>query len=160
MTNRAAKEGVSDELQGWLDSISTYEREFKKWEGRVEKILKRYRDERNDRNDNARFNVLWSNVQTLVPATFSRLPVPDVTRRFKDNDPVGRVAALILERALDFEIQHYNDYRATLDQSVHDRFLGGRGTAWVRYEPHFKALPGKPDDGVQITEDADEPEIK
>ena len=103
-----AKTQPSEELQSWLDAISSYEREFKKWEGRVEKILKRYRDESRDNKDSAaKFNILWSNVQTLVPATFSRLPVPDVTRRFKDNDPVGRVAAQILERALDFEIQHY-----------------------------------------------------
>lgn len=158
--NKAKTEGVSEELQGWLDSISTYEREFKKWEGRVEKILKRYRDEQRDKTSESRFNILWSNVQTLVPATFSRLPIPDVTRRFKDNDPVGRVAALILERALDFEIQHYQDYRTTLDQGVHDRFLGGRATAWVRYEPHFKALQGQSNDGVQITEDQDKPEIQ
>ena len=161
--NKAGKEGVTEELQEWLDAISTYEREFKKWEGRVEKIVKRYRDENSDSKTvgvDARFNILWSNVQTLVPATFSRLPVPDVTRRFKDNDPVGRVAALILERALDFEIQHYSDYRATMTQAVHDRFLGGRATAWIRYEPHFKAIPGEPDDGVQITEDKSEPELK
>lgn len=158
MATRADKEGVSSELQDWLDCISTYEREFKKWEGRVEKILKRYRDESRDNKTNveARFNILWSNVQTLVPATFSRLPVPDVTRRFKDNDPVGRIAALILERGLDFDVQHYPDYRATMAQSVLDRFLGGRASAWVRYEPHFKPM----DEGVQITEDADEPEVQ
>lgn len=158
MPNKAKSEGVTSELQEWLDAISTYEREFKKWEGRVDKILKRYRDESRDNKSSgtdSRFNILWSNVQTLVPATFSRLPIPDVTRRFKDNDPVGRIAALILERALDFEIQHYNDYRSTLSQSVHDRFLGGRASAWVRYEPHFKAIEGE-----QITEDVEEPEIK
>lgn len=158
--NRSEKEGVSDELIEWRDAISTYEREFAKWEKRVDKILKRYRDEERKDNGQSRFNILWSNVQTLVPATFSRLPIPDVTRRFKDNDPVGRVAAQILERALDFEIQHYVDYRATMDQGVHDRFLGGRATAWVRYEPHFKAIEGQPQDGVQITEDTDEPEIQ
>lgn len=142
-------------LQDYLDAIASYEREFKKWEGRVEKILKRYRDERaNDRSGGAKFNILWANVQTLIPACFSRLPQPDVSRRFKDNDPVGRVAALILERALDFEVQHYADYRTTMKQSVHDRFLGGRGTSWTRYEPKFKPAD------VQITEDVQEGEIE
>jgi hypothetical protein len=146
-------------LNGWLECISTYEREFSKWESRVEKILKRYRDERNTTSDNrARFNILWSNVQTLTPATFSRIPQPDVSRRFKDNDPVGRVASLILERALEFEITHYPDYRATLKQSVQDRFLGGRGTCWARYEPHIKAIPGESVDGDSVTEDTDGPQ--
>jgi hypothetical protein len=156
--DNVSPDGVPDRLQDYLDCISTYEREFKKWEGRVDKIIKRYRDDNRDNRTNtqAKFNILWSNVQTLVPACFARLPQPDVTRRFRDNDPVGRVAALILERALDFEVQHYTDYRTTMKQSVYDRFLGGRGTSWVRYEPHFKAAKGQPEDGVQVTEDSDE----
>ena len=154
---RKTKE-VSTEVQRYLGVISAYEREFKKWESRNERILKRYRDEARDNktNSQAKFNILWSNVQTLVPATFAKLPQPDVSRRFKDSDPVGRVAALILERCLDFEIQHYADYRSTLRQDVFDRFLGGRGTAWARYEPHFRAGQAQPDDGLQITEDTDE----
>lgn len=150
---------VTSELKSWLDDVAAYEREFKKWEGRTEKILKRYRDEfRNDGagNASAKFNILWANVQTLVASTFARLPKPDVSRRFRDNDPVGRVASLILERDLEYHVQHYPEYRYTLKQCVSDRFLGGRGTAWVRYEPHFRA--GElPVDGLQVTEDVDEP---
>lgn len=148
----------SAQLQDYLGSIRAYEREFKKWETRVDRILKRYRDEDRPSNKSsiARFNILWSNVQTLVPATFSRLPQPDVSRRFRDNDPIGRVAALLLERGLDFEVQHYADYRYAMRACVYDRFLGGRGTAWARYEPHFRTKAGQPDDGSQITEDTDE----
>ena len=145
----------TDKLQTYLDAISSYEREYKKWESRVEKILKRYKDDsRNTGDRTAKFNILWSNVQTLVPACFSRLPQPDVSRRFKDNDPIGRVAALILERALEFEVQHYPDYRTTMKQSVYDRFLGGRGTSWARYEPKFKEADS------QITEDTQEAQVE
>src|SRR6185369_12038296 len=133
--------GSDSKVEGWLAHIAAYDREFKKWQGRVEKILKKYRDESRPQGaGSTRFNILWANVQTLVPATFSRLPRPDVSRRFSDRDPVGRVAALILERALDYEIQHYGDYRTALAQVVQDRFLGGRGTAWVRYEPHIRRV--------------------
>ena len=148
-------------LERYLGVISAYERDFKKWEGRVEKIIKRYRDEQRTSSvgEEAKFNILHSNVQTLIPATFSRLPQPDVARRFRDNDPTGRVASLILERALEFEVQHYADYRATLKQCVQDRFLGGRGTAWARYEPHIKAVSSQlPEDGLEITEDVDDPQ--
>ena len=59
----------------------------------------------------------------------------------------------------DYEIQHYQDYRTTMEQVVHDRFLPGRGTAWIRYEPHIKAVQlGQPEDGVEVTEDVDEPQ--
>lgn len=145
--------------QTWLDQIAQYEREFKKWETRAKDIIEVYRDDKYKTRKTAKFNILWSNVQTLVPATFAKLPQPDVSRRFKDQDPVGRVAGMILERALDYEVQHYPDYRATMSQCVHDRFLGGRGTAWARYEPHIEAVKqGLPQDGDQVTEDVDEPQ--
>lgn len=155
-----ADETTTANVEPWLNHISAYEREFKKWEGRADKIVKRYRDENRTKSDGmSKFNILWSNVQTLVPATFARIPQPDVSRRFKDNDPVGRVASMVIERALDFEIQNYPDYRMTLKSCVLDRFLGGRGTAWARYEPHILAVQQDlPQDGAQVTEDVDEPE--
>lgn len=155
----ATAKSTKTPAQEWIEKIALYEREFKKWEGRSDKILKRYRDDARNSGSGvttARFNILWSNVQTAVPAVFSRLPQPDVSRRHRDNDPVGRVAALLLERGLEFEINHYPDYSAAMRNSVQDRFLGGRGQAWVRYEPHIRAVEGEEDDGSQITEDADE----
>ena len=89
----------------YLKIISDYENEFKPWIGRVEKILKRYRSDDASKSKAAKFNILWSNVNALVPATFARLPKPDVSRRYKDNDPVGRVASSILERILSYEIE-------------------------------------------------------
>jgi hypothetical protein len=56
-----------------------------------------------------------------------------------------------------------------MENAVLDRLLGGRGTAWVRYEPHIVAeqsdlntgLAGQDvGNGVQITEDADEAETE
>ena len=142
----------------WYNTIGSYERTYKKWEGRADKILKRYRDDsRTQNNPNARFNILYSNVQTVIPAIFARLPRPDVSRRFRDNDPIGRVASMMLERALEFELEHYTDYKSAMDSAVFDRMIGGRGTAWVRYEPHIVAgEKGMPEDGVQVTEDVDE----
>jgi hypothetical protein len=150
--------------QDWYNTIAQYERTFKEWEGRAEKIVKRYRDDQRSRNNpQAKFNILWSNVQTITPAIFARLPRPDVSRRFRDNDPIGRVASMMLERALDYEITHYGDYKSAMNQTVQDRLLGGRGTAWVRYEPHIvgeEAGDDEPEDGWQLTEDTDDAETE
>lgn len=151
--------------EDWYNCIAGYERSFKEWEGRSDRIIKRYRDDSRTRNNpNARFNILWSNVQTITPAIFARLPRPDVSRRFRDNDPVARVASMMLERALDYEITHYSDYKSAMSQSVLDRLLGGRGTSWVRYEPHIAGADTEgedvPEDGLQITEDTDEAETE
>ena len=145
----------------WYNQIAAYDRSFKKWEGRAEKIVKRYRDDnRTQNNPNARFNILYSNVQTITPAIFARLPRLDVSRRFRDNDPIGRVASTMLERALEFELEHYSDYKTAMKSAVFDRLIGGRGTAWVRYEPHISATPGTPEDGFQVSEDIDDEDME
>jgi hypothetical protein len=146
-------EGIlQPELEKYLRIIGQYDNEFAKWQARTKKIVKRYRDDSRGQggNEAARFNILWSNVQTLTPAVYAKLPKADISRRFGDNDPVGRVASQLLERAIDFEIEHYPDFRSTMKYDVEDRFLGGRGTAWVRYEPHVAPI-GIEDDGVSIT---------
>lgn len=152
-------EKVSAELDKYLRLVGQYDNEFAKWQARTKKLIKRYRDDTRGQsgNETAKFNILWSNVQTLIPAVFARLPKAAVARRYADNDPVGRVAANIIERALDFEVEHYPDFRSTMRYCVEDRFLGGRGVAWVRYEPHV-APQGIEDDGVQITEDIEQGE--
>jgi len=156
-------EKVDSTVQKLLSSIHNYNAEFKKWEARTTKIIRRYRDDQGTgtgmANEAARFNILWSNVQTLIPAVYARMPKADVSRRFGDNDPVGRVASLLIERALDYEIEHYPDFRSSMRHAVEDRFLGGRGVSWVRYDPHIKQQD-IPDDGLQITEDIEEGESR
>ena len=153
---------VNHTYEDWWKTIAAYERQYKRWEARNDRIVKKYKDDsRYDRNPNARFNILWSNVQTIQPAIFARLPRPDVSRRFRDNDPIGRVASMMLERALEFEIEHYGDYKSAMNNAVLDRLLGGRGVSWVRYEPHIVGKAKSedmPEDGLEITEDSDEAE--
>lgn len=155
MVALADRKRVTTELKSWLDDVASYESTFKPWQTRTERIIDRYRGPKvgDTGAKPTQFNILWSNVQTLVPATFSKLPQPVVSRRFRDNDPVGRVASLIVERALEYEIEHYPFYRKTLKAAVFDRFIGGRGTCWIRYEPHTS-----PQD--QITEGVEEVEEK
>ncbi len=151
---------VSSEVDRYLKIVGQYDNEFAKWTARVKKIVKRYRDDTRGQTltESAKFNILWSNVQTLTPAVYAKLPKADISRRFGDNDPVGRVAAQLLERAIDFEIEHYPDFRSTMKYSVEDRFLGGRGSAWVRYEPHTSPI-GIDDDGVSVTSAVEQGEM-
>lgn len=150
----------SDIVHRWVAEIKLYEREASKWEMRSKRILRRYRDQRNDREENlSRYNIFWSNIQTLTPMLYGKEPKPDISRRFKDEDPVGRVASDIMERASSYFV---NDsiFGNTMRQVVFDRLVPGRGTAWVRYVPHFKdmAIQGSEeikDDGFEVTDDAE-----
>ena len=140
----------------YLNVVTQYDKEFSKWMNRTDKILRRYRDDRQVNSTQTRYNMLWANVQTLKAATFSRMPKPDVSRRFKDNDPVGRVASMILERAMDFEITHYEDLKHCLESSVYDRFLGGRGSAWIRYEPKIESMDYETSESDEDSDEAAE----
>ncbi len=144
----------------WLkDEIDTHERIFDKFLRRGRKILKKYRDVRSPREDAVtRYNILWANVQTRLPALYARNPKPVVERRYKDRDPVGRTTAEVLERSIEYTLEHCNDFFYTMRLAVQDYELPGLGMAWVRYEPHFHkpelAPEGEPppDEGRQNEE--------
>lgn len=82
------------------------------------------------------FPILWSNTETLLPAVYNSTPEPDVRRRFRDPDPVGKVASTVMERSLSYQIDDY-DFDSEIEDVVLDVLLPGRGVAWIVYEPHF-----------------------
>lgn len=126
-----------------------YDKEFEKWITECKRITRRYRSERGtgmdyDEDPTAWFNLFWANLQTAAPALYARTPVPQVERRYKDRDPMARVAAEIQERALRFEIKNF-DFDGAVNAAVLDRLLYARGIARVFYEPKFTVV-----DGVEV----------
>ena len=134
----------------WLkDEIDTHERQFDKFLRRGRKILKKYRDVRSPREDAVtRYNILWANVQTRLPALYARNPKPIVERRYKDRDPIGRTAAEILERSIEFTLDNVNDFFYVMRLAIQDYELPGMACVWMRYEPHFH----KPQLDAAVTE--------
>jgi hypothetical protein len=130
----------------WQSQEAIAEKEEKNWTKQGRKIVERYRDERTESEANGlhRFNILWSNVQTLIPTLYGRTPKPDVERRFKDNDPTGRLASILLERSLSYTLDNF-DFDAVMESVVEDRLLPGRGVARVLYIPHFGDEIEKPE---------------
>lgn len=142
MQAEKAKESKRSSATTWQSRIDTANKAFEKWHKQSEQIIKRYRDERDTLGSKKRrFNILWSNVQVLTPALYGRPAKPEVSRRFNDQDQVGRVASMILERGLDYEVEQYPDFNQAMRGGVEDRLLPGRGSAWVRYEPHITTEP-------------------
>jgi hypothetical protein len=136
----------------WREELHRYKEDYRKFTEIGRKILKRYRDERKDSAySDARFNILWSNIKTLKPAIYSRPPKVEVARRFKDQNDIGRVASIILERVIDYELRQYTDYHSALSNAIDDRLLPGRGVAWIRYEPKIEKI-----EEPQITDDVED----
>lgn len=157
----------SSEWQFWNSQLemSCKVKGYKSWVKRGKQIVRRYRDQRVDSadysdsqnenvSDQTKFNILWSNVQTLKPAVYAKPPKPVAERRYLDMDDVGRTASVILERSLSYMIEDGDYFHAT-SMAVLDRLLPGRGQIWVRYEPTFRALPQKTQE--TDTEEAKDP---
>jgi hypothetical protein len=117
----------------WRAEIEAFERERHGYTERADKITKRYRNE-HDR-DERRFALLWANIEVLTPTVYARDPQPRVFRRFRDRDPVGRVAARLLERSLSCQIEKGGDFGLAARAAVQDYLLVGQGVGWVFYEP-------------------------
>lgn len=140
----------------WLEQLDAAKQEFKDWETRCKKIKRRYRDERSETQDGTatpgfRFNALWSNIQTLMPAVYINPPKPVAERRFLDKDTLARYASMTLERSLSVQIE-VGYLHASMQKAVLDWLLYGRGVVWERYEPKY----GEPMD-LGETEDAEKP---
>lgn len=129
---------TSKAITRWLDEVQLYEKDAKPWQTRGEQIVKRYRDQRDSARDVKRkYNILYSITETLRPALFARNPKPDIQRRFKDADPIGRVTSDILERAATYFVDT-DHFSGGVRSAVMDYLLPGRATMWVRYVPHMK----------------------
>lgn len=124
----------------WISEIELAEKAHKKFWKQGDRIWKKYKDDRASDDpfmgSGLRFNVLWSNVQTMKPAIYAQTPKPQVERRFKSKDQLARVAAEILERALIFSCDTY-EFAGVANKLILDYLLPGRAQVWVRYVPHM-----------------------
>ena len=102
----------------WIAEIRLANLDRRKFLDRGRDALRRYMDERTTaEKDVARFNVYWSNIQTLKPAIYATPPKAVVQRRYLDQDATARAASTILQRAIQTNIDQTGWHEAT-DQTV------------------------------------------
>ncbi|MBY2993773.1 hypothetical protein HF263_03945 [Rhizobium leguminosarum] len=124
----------------WQQELERGQRYFKSWIDRCTKIEKIYLQQADQANaTKRRFPMLWANISVLQPAVYARVPQPVVERRFKDSQPVARMASELVERNLAFTADDAD--LDSLMRAVRDDFLlCARGTVWLRYEADFEPL--------------------
>jgi hypothetical protein len=136
----AQESGDPDYLK-WRERIIAAEKDRDSWFRRVEGIIKRYKDERASADsDRRKFNVLWSNTQTMRPALYGKQPTTLIERRFLDRDEVGRIASTIWERAVRYDLDDSSFHRAA-KRAVLDYLLSGQGVMFVRYDAETADVP-------------------
>lgn len=91
------------------------------------------------------FNILHSNVETIVPAIFNSSPIPDIRERFKtgDTDPMSALSRLVAEvydRALRIQIDD-GRLEQEVERVAQDAFLAGRGILRIRFDADVTEQP-------------------
>jgi hypothetical protein len=151
MTEASKKEfgtGPAAEVRRWLKELDLADKMEKDWRTVGDKIWDVYRGTKRRKNS---FNILWSNTETLAPALFNTPPSPDVRRRFRDEDPVGKAVAQLLERCLEFQTDT-EGFMHSIKQDVLDAILPGRGVSRVKYVPEFAPAPGAVEQDAESAE--------
>jgi hypothetical protein len=144
----------------WQAEMKAADKETADWLRESEKIVDRLLDRRNSTGRDGvarhRLNFFSANIQTMRAMLYGNLPSIDVKRRFDDaQDDVARVAANILERMLNADVQRDDDdYTDVLRYCLDDHLTVGQGVARVRYEADFEQDPvAGPDGQPMIGED-------
>jgi len=119
----------------WMKEIKAEGKAHKDWRARAKKVMERYTDE--EKSEDARFNILWSNTEVLHAAVYGKTPNPDIRRRHKDKDPIAREISEVSERAVSYTLDVY-DFDGSVDSVVDDYLLAGLGNARLRYTPYFE----------------------
>ena len=105
----------------------------------------------------ADFNILHSNVETIVPAIYNSTPSPDIRRRFNDEDQGAKDFAEMLERAITVQIDD-NALDTEMEREARDSFLSGRGLCRLRFEADEVEPEAGNNEGVGTDELGEVPE--
>jgi hypothetical protein len=148
----AEGEKLRKEGAAWLDRIKASEKAEKQWMDDADKAVKAYTGElASDAGTSAvlgdtyDFNILFANVETIVPAVINSPPAPDIRRRFADDDPAAKDVAELLERATRIQVDD-SKLQVELEAEAQDAFLAGRGVIRVLgFRTSYENLPVKGD---------------
>jgi hypothetical protein len=123
------------EQEKWQKALEASRKERKGWDDVAVKALKRYRDERSTAHkDRSFYNIFFLNTEQKLAALYARTPKADIKRRFDDiQDDVSRVAGLLLQRNVDYEMDN-GSFEGEFKQVLFDNAVPGMGVSWVRLD--------------------------
>lgn len=136
-TKAEASASPEKNLRRWLLEIKVAEKREKEWRATAKKVIDTYRGTKARKNS---FNILWANTEVLRPAIYNSTPKPDVRRRWRSEDILGKAVSEVMERGLTYCVDAY-DLDSCLKNDVLDALLPGRGLSRVRYIPQIKTVP-------------------
>lgn len=141
-TVESLDEAVTDQsslVRLWLDAIGIATSEEENWRNAAQNAFDLYRQSSDNSSTHKdtykKFNILHANIETICPALYNSVPIPDVRRRFNDEDPIAKTVADIQERCLQYSVDSY-DFDHVMKLATKDSELAGRSIDRVRYKPY------------------------
>lgn len=137
---------MREEGRKWLERITNAEKLEDRWMKDADEAVRVYTAEGSSTSNmgqesrNYDFNILFSNVETIVPAIINSPPSPDIRRRFGDEDPVAKEYAEIVERAITVQVDD-SQLQIELEACAQDAFLAGRGIVRLRFKSDIEGEP-------------------
>ena len=123
-----------DFYKKWMTEISDALRREKAYRKLGQESVDIYEAKHPDR---VPFNILYSNVEVLQPALYNSKPIPIVTRKYKDPDPVAKVAAEVSTRLLKYMLEaesaDCDSFDEGMQSSVLDVIVTNRGLNRFKY---------------------------
>lgn len=131
----------------WMDRIRAAQKRDEEWFKDAQKAEDTYSMTGENNNAAPDFNILYSNVETIVPAIYNSTPVPDIRLKWNREveemqgpngefiaqpDPFNDVANM-LERAVSVQIDD-NALDTEIEGSSQDAFVAGRGIVRLRMD--------------------------
>ncbi|MEQ9634610.1 MAG: hypothetical protein RLW68_00850 [Devosia marina] len=157
-SNRRKPDGEALRKEGrkWVERIDASAKLEKDWIDDAEKANTAYTGERGSSTDGEDcrydFNILFSNVETIVPAIINSPPQPDIRRRFADDDPVAKDGSELLERAIRIQVDD-SRLQIEMEASAQDAFLAGRGVIRIRFKADVEGGEVDNDDLKELASD-------
>lgn len=126
----------------WLERIRLSEKREDKWMKDAQKAEGLYLAGQCD-DDSAiepEFNILHSNVETIVPSIYNSTGKPDIRPRHNAQDPVAKVVADVIERSI-IAMADDNRLDAEVEASAQDVFVTGRGIVRIKFDADVTEQP-------------------
>ena len=139
--------GKEGEVKRWLSEIELSAEIEEQWEKDAEEAINVFRGDKFKAEDEGKrketFNILYSNIEAKRPALYNSTPRPDIRRRHKDPDNVGKWVSMLLERCVTY-ITDCSDLDNAMVAAVNDVLLPGRAVTRIKYVP----MSGNEDESI------------
>lgn len=120
----------------WMEKIRASEKREKTFMDDAKNAEEIYLCEGDSGSD---FNILHSNVETIVPSIFNSSPVPDIRPRHNNADQVAKLVSDALERVISSQIDD-NRLDAEIEAQAQDAFIAGRGVVRVKFDAEIEDI--------------------